>query len=48
MLDIDKWTKPQERKNFKNKNNNNFKDEIKKKYFKQSNFKEYQWGETAV
>jgi hypothetical protein len=39
---------PQERKNFKNKNNN-LKDEIlKTNYFKQSSFNEYQWGETAV
>jgi hypothetical protein len=30
MRDIDKWTTPQERKNFKNKNNNNFKNEILK------------------
>jgi hypothetical protein len=30
MHDIDKWMTPQERKNFKNKNNNNFKDEILK------------------
>jgi hypothetical protein len=49
MHDTDKWTTPQERKNFKNKNNNSFKDEmLKTNYFKQSNFNEYQWGETAV
>jgi hypothetical protein len=27
MHGLDKWTTPQERKSFKNKNNNNFKDE---------------------
>jgi hypothetical protein len=49
MHDIGKWMTPQERKNFKNKNNSNFKDEIlKTNYSKQSNFNECQWFETAV
>jgi hypothetical protein len=46
MHDIDKWTTPQEMKNFNNTNNNNFKG--KTNYFKQSNFNECHWGETAV
>jgi hypothetical protein len=48
--DIDKWTTPQERKNLNNTNNNNFNDKkiLKTNYFKQSNFNECQWGETAV
>jgi hypothetical protein len=34
---LDKWTRPQERKSFKNKNKNNFEDEIlKTKHFKQT------------
>jgi hypothetical protein len=47
--EIDKWMTPQERKNFNNTNNNNFKDKIlKTNYFKQSNFNECQWGNCTV
>jgi ribosomal protein L14E/L6E/L27E len=40
---LDKWMTTQERKSFKNKNKNNFKDEIlKTKHFKQNNLSECQ------